>query len=186
MSAFLSRPVRQSELLGCVLTALQTEDARAADERAPLNAQTTAPIIVTASGHASVPVAAGVALRALMVEHSPVNFEIAELLLEALGYSVETAHNGVQAVAHGGVPRSRFDLVLMDCQMPEMHGYLATRRIRELQAGVQPRLAIVALTANALGEHRDACRAAGTDDYLAKPFSQAQLEATMRRNMLGR
>ena len=206
MNAFLSKPVRQSELLGCLLTALQaTEGSDAGVQPAVLetgNAQRGAVLahhapssaLAASTGHAPelMPVVADVGLlsaRVLLVEDSPVNLEIAQLMLAALGCTVETAQNGVQAVAavaQAAAARGGFDLVLMDCQMPEMDGYVATRSIRELQVGGLAQLPIVALTANALAEDRDACLAAGMNDYLAKPFSQAQLEAALRRNLISR
>jgi CheY-like chemotaxis protein len=103
-------------------------------------------------------------------------------MLEALGCFTETVANGREAVE--AVSRSGFDLILMDCQMPEMDGYEATEWIRETERGAggeKARLPIVALTAHAMEGDRERCLAAGMDDYLAKPFSQYQL-----REVLGR
>jgi len=78
--------------------------------------------------------------------------------------------------------RESFDLVLMDCQMPELDGLEATRSIRETEARTcRPRVPVVALTANAMQGDREACLAAGMDDYLSKPFTLAQLQAAVER-----
>lgn len=116
----------------------------------------------------------------LLVEDHPVNREVAVAVLDSLGCRVTVAEDGRQAVE--ACRRGRFDVVLMDIQMPEMDGRQATRAIRadEAERGL-PRMPIVALTANALREDRDACLAAGMDDYLVKPVSSAQLWAVLGR-----
>lgn len=114
-------------------------------------------------------------LRILLVEDNPVNQLLARRLLERHGHHVEVAENG--AVGVEAVSAHRFDLVLMDCQMPIMDGYEATRRIRELGT----RLPIVALTANAMAGDRERCLAAGMDDYLTKPVDPELLESTIRQ-----
>ncbi|WP_291984963.1 response regulator [Candidatus Accumulibacter sp. ACC007] len=118
----------------------------------------------------------------LLVEDNEVNREIAGAILATLGCQVDRAHDGAQAVlaAHAG----SYDLILMDCQMPVMDGFQATRQIRadERQAGRVP-CPIVALTANALAGDREQCLAAGMNDYLAKPINRAQLAAALERNL---
>jgi len=107
----------------------------------------------------------------LMVEDNEVNQEVGRGLLESLGCLVEIAENGVRAVE--AVLRKDYDLVFMDCQMPEMDGLEATRRIR---AGERARhTTIVSLTAYAMQGDKDRCLAAGADDYLTKPFSREEL-----------
>lgn len=115
--------------------------------------------------------------RILLVEDNPVNQLVAKGMLAKLGCQVELATQGVEALAQ--LEEEAFDLVLMDCNMPVMDGYEATRRIRE--RGRWPGLPIVALTANAMPEERDRCRAAGMDDYLAKPFRREDLLAVVDR-----
>jgi CheY-like chemotaxis protein len=109
----------------------------------------------------------------LLVEDNPVNRQLAQKLLTMAGYRVETAENGQLAL--DALATSAFDIVLMDCQMPVLDGYAATRRIRELQkAGrLPPRLPIIAMTANAMIGDREKCLAAGMDDYLTKPLDRA-------------
>ncbi|HMW88034.1 MAG TPA: response regulator, partial [Nitrospira sp.] len=118
--------------------------------------------------------------RILIAEDSPVNREVAVGMLEILGYQVEMAENGRQALELAG--RSQFDLVLMDCQMPEMDGFTATGEIRRREAASgQRRLTIIALTANAMQGDREQCLAAGMDDYLTKPYTQVQLQTVVQK-----
>ena len=116
--------------------------------------------------------------RVLLAEDSAVNAKIARAVLKAAGCRVTSADNGRSAVE---VWRDQpFDLVLMDCQMPELDGYDATREIRALEAGTA-RVPIIALTANAMEGDRERCIAAGMDDYLSKPFKRAALHAVLAR-----
>jgi CheY-like chemotaxis protein len=121
--------------------------------------------------------------RVLLVEDNAVNQTVANAMLVTLGIGADLAGNGREAVE--AVGRNAYDLVLMDCQMPEMDGYRATRIIRELEqrgAVRSPsgcRLPIIALTAHAARGDREVCLAAGMDDYLSKPFSLEQLQAVL-------
>ncbi|HEY4366801.1 MAG TPA: response regulator [Steroidobacteraceae bacterium] len=118
--------------------------------------------------------------RVLVVDDVEINQKVTCRLLEKLGYSTAVAVNGLQAVA--AWEAETFDLILMDCQMPEMDGYEATRRIRESEsAGVH--IPIVALTANALNDARVPCEEAGMDDYLSKPLNRQTLEACLKRHL---
>ena len=112
--------------------------------------------------------------KVLLVEDHPVNQEFAVQALSGLGIDVDLAGNGVEALNR--LHEQSYDLVLMDCQMPEMDGYRATELIRqgELENGA-PRLPIIALTANAMQEDRQRCISVGMDDYLSKPFTKAQI-----------
>ncbi|MDN5676008.1 MAG: response regulator, partial [Pseudomonas sp.] len=111
--------------------------------------------------------------RILLVEDNPVNQLVAKGMLAKLGCQVQLATQGAEALEL--LELDDFDLVLMDCNMPVMDGYEASRRIR--QSGRWPDLPIVALTANAMPEERERCRAAGMNDYLAKPFRREELLA---------
>ena len=120
------------------------------------------------------------AAHVLVVEDHPVNREVVTAVLESLGCRVSVAENGRKAL--DACCAGRFDLVLMDIQMPEMDGRQATLGIRAHEAARGlPRMPVVALTANALKEDRDACLAAGMDDYLVKPVSREQLWAVLSR-----
>ena len=117
--------------------------------------------------------------KILLVEDNAINQVVARTMLQVLGCNVETAGNGFEALKH--VENTRFDLVFMDCQMPEMDGYAATGEIRRYERSGGSRLPVIALTANALEGDRERCLAAGMDDYLAKPYVRDQLIAMMQR-----
>ncbi|MBC3954241.1 MULTISPECIES: response regulator [Pseudomonas] len=116
-------------------------------------------------------------LNVLLVEDNPVNRTVVQAMLHNMGCEVEVAVDGAQAVAMASI--RRYALILMDCRLPVMDGYEATRRIRAL-SGLDS-VPIIALTANALQGDRDACLQAGMDDYLAKPFKHADLQQILRR-----
>ncbi|HEY6125792.1 MAG TPA: response regulator, partial [Steroidobacteraceae bacterium] len=117
--------------------------------------------------------------RALVVEDNAVNQEMARAMLDMLGFIVSTASNGREGVLAAAAD-PELDLILMDCQMPVMDGLAAARAIREAEGG-KSRVPIVALTGNAMPGDREACVAAGMDDYLAKPFSLTALRTMIDR-----
>ncbi|MBL8755750.1 MAG: response regulator, partial [Planctomycetes bacterium] len=117
------------------------------------------------------------ARRILLVEDNAINQTVARRMLEQLGQTVHLAANGIEALA--ALQQSPFDLVLMDCQMPEMDGFEATRRIRTNTP--KELLPIVAMTANSLKGDRERCLEAGMDDYLTKPVRIGELAETLRR-----
>jgi CheY-like chemotaxis protein len=158
--AWLTKPVRRQELHNAMSSALAREQRVAA--------------VDTSKGHDTASVHFGA--RVLLVEDNRVNQVLAKEHLTRLGCKVEVACNGLEAVR--ACSGSQFDLVLMDCQMPEMDGFDATTRIREIETVRTP---IVALTARAMEGDRDRCLAAGMDDYLIKPFKQEQLRAMLHR-----
>ena len=120
-------------------------------------------------------------MRVLLVEDNPVNLMVGQRLLGVLGTDCDAAGNGEEALLR--MSASRYDLVLMDCQMPVMDGYTATRRWRELErdAGDARHLPIIAMTANAMAGDRQKCLDAGMDDYLAKPVTRAELDRSLHR-----
>jgi CheY-like chemotaxis protein/HPt (histidine-containing phosphotransfer) domain-containing protein len=118
------------------------------------------------------------ALRILLAEDNAMNQKVALRLLEQLGYRADVASNGREAIE--ALERQPYDVVLMDVQMPELDGLDATRQIRE-RWPAEGRPHIVAMTANALPEDREACFAAGMDDYVAKPIRTEELVAALKR-----
>jgi CheY-like chemotaxis protein len=114
--------------------------------------------------------------RILMAEDNAINQRVGMLILERAGFSIDVAADGVETLdAHRKQP---YDLILMDCQMPIMDGFEASREIRKLPL---PQPAIIAVTANALVGERERCLRAGMDDYLSKPFQAEQLVAVVAK-----
>ena len=123
--------------------------------------------------------------RILLVEDNPVNQRVAQRALQKLSAEVTLANNGAEALER--LAEGRFDAVLMDCQMPVMDGFAATRAIRalELSKGGGAHLPIIALTANVMSEDRERCLAAGMDAYLGKPLEPTQLGHCLDRYLNG-
>ncbi len=117
--------------------------------------------------------------RILVVEDNRINREVAIGRLNAMGYQVSVAENGERALEL--VSNDNFDLIFMDCQMPILDGYQTTKRIRQQEAFSKERVPIIAMTAHVLPGDVEACRKAGMDDYIAKPFKTEQLQEMIQR-----
>jgi CheY-like chemotaxis protein len=116
-------------------------------------------------------------LRIMMAEDNPINQRVGKLILQRAGFTIDLVSDGNEALeAHRAKP---YDLILMDCQMPMMDGFEASRQIRSLKQ--QPQPVIIAVTANALVGERERCLKAGMDDYLSKPFQAEQLVAVVKK-----
>ena len=124
-------------------------------------------------------------LRILLAEDHHINRKLCLLMLEELGAKADVAVNGLEVLA--ALAEKDYDLILMDCNMPEMDGYEATKSIREQEASPlnvkRRRNRIIALTANALIGERERCLAVGMDDYLAKPFTASELRTMLERSI---
>jgi two-component system sensor histidine kinase/response regulator len=165
INAYISKPVRTSDLYHALVRALNNSNISDRLDQSRLS---------------------NMGLKVLLVEDNPVNQEYAHALLERLGCESVTAENGEAAISSW--LRDKFDVVLMDCQMPVMDGFQATRTIRQHEQEFstksleqRQRIPIIALTANAMEGDRQRCMAAGFDDYLAKPFREFELEAVLTR-----
>jgi PAS domain S-box-containing protein len=123
--------------------------------------------------------AAAIARSILLVEDNPVNQLVASTMIKRFGHHVSIANNGVEGI--NAIATGRFDMVLMDMQMPVMDGLEATAAIRARETITGGRMPIVALTANAMEGHRELCVAAGMDDYLVKPFEAGELRKVLLR-----
>ncbi|AGN79822.1 MULTISPECIES: ATP-binding protein [Pseudomonas] len=145
----------------------------------PLALASPAPVALTTP--AAAPTTVSDNDQVLLVEDNPVNQSVIEAMLRSLGLAVCTAEDGLEAVDLVG--RQRFAAVLMDCRLPHLDGYEATRRIRQLPNGAG--LPIIALTANALQGDRERCMAAGMDDYLSKPLRRTELQRVLQRWLPG-
>ena len=126
---------------------------------------------------ARVPSGNGEGRNVLLVEDNPVNQTVIEAMLRSLGFTVSVANDGAQAVR--SAESLIFEAILMDCRLPIIDGYEATRQIRQLPGCSE--VPIIALTANALQGDREACLAAGMNDYLAKPFKRTDLQQILQR-----
>jgi CheY-like chemotaxis protein len=158
----LTKPVKQSTLVKCIREAIE---------------------------HARTPTVRVLKLdvfngaRILLADDNVVNQMLARRLLERLGLEVTIADTGMAAIERLSI--SAFNVVLMDCQMPELDGYEATRRIRKGAAGEAARkVPIIALTANALSGDRERCLESGMDDYLVKPINPDELREKLQRVLL--
>jgi CheY-like chemotaxis protein len=121
--------------------------------------------------------------RILLAEDNVVNQKVASRVLEREGFVVDVAQDGRQAVE--AWRRGTYDLILMDCQMPQLDGYEATREIRreERESGSASHIPIIALTAHAMKGAADDCRRAGMDDYLTKPLDREQLKRCLNQHL---
>jgi PAS domain S-box-containing protein len=163
-SGYLTKPVHRQHLRECLALAL---GRRAAGQ----------PDAALITRH-TVAEARRSRVRILVAEDNLVNQKVALAILRKLGYRGDAVTNGQEAL--GAVGHVPYDLVLMDCQMPEMDGYEAARRIRALPAPGS-RIPIIAVTANAMKGDRDLCLQAGMDDYVTKPITAAAVEAALAR-----
>jgi CheY-like chemotaxis protein len=162
IAAVLTKPVRQSQLYNCIMTVVGPVAEPTVNSPATQHQQ-----------HAQRQVHA----RVLVVEDNVINQKVAVRLLEKLGCRVDVAANGREAVnMHAQLV---YDVILMDCQMPEMDGFAATVAIRQREASAGRHVPIIAMTANAMQGDRECCLAAGMDDYLAKPMQSAELYAAI-------
>ncbi|MCH7944892.1 MAG: PAS domain S-box protein, partial [Armatimonadetes bacterium] len=173
---YMSLPIRPSRLFDAIADVLSDHMLSVAEEGPVVVSGDLVRVETSESETWDTPTQMG---RLLVAEDNPVNQRVAVRMLERLGYRADVVANGVEAVqAVRDVP---YTIILMDCQMPEMDGFEATREIRRIEkenagdAPVSPRIPIVALTANALKRDREKCLEAGMDDHIAKPFDPAQL-----------
>ena len=168
INAHINKPARPARLRKCLAQVLTSQQDKS-DQQLPRPEGPTSTARGIFGGHI------------LLVEDNPVNREVATHMLLAMQCRVDEVANGQEAVEI--VRRVNFDLVLMDCEMPVLDGYAATKTIRNWEADTEQKkhLPIVALTAHALPEDRRRCLATGMDDYLSKPFSVADLTSVLAR-----
>jgi CheY-like chemotaxis protein/HPt (histidine-containing phosphotransfer) domain-containing protein len=173
-AGYLTKPVRQSVLRRCLQTIHPSDaDTPPANERRDQGTIVTKHTLAEEQrGNATI----------LVVEDNSINQKLATKLLEKLGYNSATAANGKLALE--ALTQQHYDLILMDCQMPEMDGFEATRRIRAGEAGDKHRaLPVIAMTAHAMEGSREECLQAGMNDYVSKPVHPAKLDAAIKRWM---
>lgn len=170
-AAYTPKPVKNEELKAMLMLAL-------ADE--PQAGQTARPIITRHAARETIHRFHGARARILLAEDNITNQQVALGILKKLGLSADVAANGAEAL--GKLAAIPYDLVLMDMQMPVMDGLEATRRIRDTHSQVlNHRVAIIAMTANALQGDREQCLKAGMDDYISKPVTPPALAAVLEK-----
>ena len=168
IDACLVKPVKQARLYEC-LTGMRTPPRKSVE---------TKPVSLTVHGAPPEP------LRILLAEDNVINQKVAVAQLRKLGYSPDVAANGLEALE--AIQRTPYDVILMDCQMPQMDGYESSRqiRVREQTQGSKP-VYIIAMTANAMQGDREKCMAAQMNDYLSKPVKVSDLRAALERSQAG-
>jgi CheY-like chemotaxis protein len=165
----LPKPVRRWRLIGALRHALGAAPPPRRRSRPPFQVTTG--------------VRRMLGLRVLVAEDNLINQEVTVGMLADLGCTAMCVPDGQQVL--DAIDRESFDLVLMDCQMPVMDGFEATRELRRREVGKPSRQLVIALTANATAEDREACRVAGMDDFLSKPFRRGELTAMLLHHLPG-
>ena len=169
-AGYLLKPVAESDLIDCLLVVLGGEAKDWHSQTQPIVTRHELRVLRSRNGRK----------RLLLAEDVLVNQKVACRALEKFGYEVDVVSNGREAVE--AWERGTYDLILMDCQMPEMDGYEATREIRRREAP-DKHIPIVALTAHAMKGADEECKAAGMDDHLTKPIDREVLDRCLRRHL---
>ena len=167
LSAYITKPVKQSQLFECMADLLNGRIGEAEVEKKSEGFEYTL----------DQSLAEQVPLRILLAEDNTVNQKLALRVLEKMGYLADTVANGLEVVE--AIKRKRYDIIFMDVQMPEMDGLEATRMLRKIDIRFQPK--IIAMTANAMQGDRERCLEAGMDDYISKPIRLAEIQSALIR-----
>jgi CheY-like chemotaxis protein len=176
IEAYLVKPVKQSRLFDCVVSAM----GKGVAENVPFKVAEPASSFICPAP--SLPLQK---VRILLAEDNIVNQKVALAQLWKLGYRADTVANGLEVL--GALQQISYDIILLDCQMPELDGYEATRTIRKREKTAAQSYSskspvyIIAMTANAMQGDREKCITAGMDDYLTKPVRPAELQAAFER-----
>jgi len=164
-AAYLTKPIRQSQLYDCLTTIMGTP--------------AELPAVPLVTRHSLAETQAQVRARVLVAEDNVVNQKVAVRMLEKLGCRVDVVANGREAIEV--LARIAYDLVYLDCQMPEMDGFEATAAIRAREVQLGGHIPIIAMTANAMQGDREHCLAVGMDDYVCKPVKAAELATLLHK-----
>jgi two-component system sensor histidine kinase/response regulator len=181
IEAYLVKPVKQSRLLDCMVGVL----SKAVGENATF--KLTAAALAIISSEPSPPLEN---VRILLAEDNTVNQKVALAQLKKLRCKANAVANGIEVLE--AMQRISYDIILMDCQMPEMDGYEATKALREREQSLDSPcpwhapVYIIAMTANAMQGEREKCLAVGMDDYLTKPVRTIDLQAVLHKALAGR
>ncbi len=163
VEGYLAKPIKQSQLADCIIMVMRNDNDRSTPKNRRSKTLVTRHSIMEERNKKK--------LRILLVEDNVVNQKVVIKLLKKIGYSCDVANNGMEAVE--AQTKKGYELILMDCQMPVLSGYDATRAIRKEESeghGKEYRVPIIAMTANAMMGDREKCIEAGMDDYISKPL----------------
>jgi PAS domain S-box-containing protein len=165
VEGYLNKPVRQSKLYDCLVNilGLSSEVVKIIKQQPATSLKTTNEFNI----------------KVLVVEDNIVNQKVAKLMLENLGCQVETASNGLEALKL--LEQENYPVIFMDCQMPVMDGYEATKKVRKIQKNTSRQSYIIAMTANAMQGDREQCLAGGMNDYVSKPLKTEDLQLSLER-----
>jgi PAS domain S-box-containing protein len=164
ISVYLTKPVKQSELFDVIVSVLSPREQPSVGPQPRIGSRSTRP-----------------RLNVLLAEDNAVNQLLASRILEILGHQVTVVSNGREALS--AARAGRFDLIVMDVQMPEMDGFEATAAIRELEKSSGEHIPIIAMTAHAMKGDRERCLAAGMDGYVSKPIRVADVQEAVAQAM---
>ncbi|GGH75670.1 polar amino acid transport system substrate-binding protein [Pullulanibacillus pueri] len=164
-AALINQPIKQSQLLDCLVTLVNEKSVNQPAESVPNPAKEHEAIVVNKA-------------EILLVEDHPVNQKVAQFQLKKLGFHVETASNGREAIQK--LEENHYAMILMDIQMPEMDGIEATQKIRSMDPSIA-KTPIIAMTANALPTDKEKYLLAGMDDYISKPVKLAELHGVLEK-----
>ncbi|MEJ7860261.1 MAG: PAS domain S-box protein [Pyrinomonadaceae bacterium] len=177
INAYLQKPVKQAQLYNCLLAVMTHGSVYVGNERS--SQLTTQYTLRTAALLKDEVASAPLKGHVLIAEDNAINREVILNQLQSLGYSADAVFNGREAVE--ALEKHLYDIVLMDCQMPEMDGFEATAEIRRREEGKLNRIVIIAITANVFKGEHEKCLAAGMDDYLGKPVNVKKLRKMLKR-----
>jgi CheY-like chemotaxis protein len=164
-TGYLTKPVRQSQLYDCIALVLQRANQTSSNQTEVFKGIVTRHTVAESIKHG---------FRILLAEDNIINQKLAQSMLNKLGYKADVVADGLEAVR--ALELIKYDLVLMDCQMPEMNGFEATAMIRDVNSKVlNHSVPIIAMTANAMKGDREECIEAGMDDYMSKPVKKIEL-----------
>jgi CheY-like chemotaxis protein len=171
-AAHLTKPITKTHLLDCLLSVMAKQEGGHPAHSTYAGSAAVNALPAATSRDPDKPV------RVLIAEDNVVNQKVALIQLQKLGYRAEAVANGLEALE--ALRRVPYDILVMDCQMPEMDGYEATRRIRQRE-GSERKIVIIAMTASAMLEDRERCFESGMDDYISKPVQLEELARVLAR-----
>jgi PAS domain S-box-containing protein len=180
-SAYLTKPIKQSHLFDTIATIFADRKPYVEPQAETVDGPLPVEEKITPNGHVEVSDESWLRSRGriLLVEDNPTNQKLTTFQLKKLGFSAQVVGNGIEALEV--MERISYELIFMDCQMPEMDGFTATRHIRKHEALTGEHVPIIALTANAMKGDRERCLEAGMDDYITKPVTTKVLEGALAR-----